>query len=49
MTDKVETTRCPDCGALLVLVGLKHLSEYAVKGQPRKGQGRHPLRGRKQV
>jgi hypothetical protein len=34
MTLKTETAKCPDCGALLVLVGLRHLCRPG-HGRPR--------------
>jgi hypothetical protein len=41
MTKEIETARCPDCGALLVLVGLRHLCRPVPGAHP--GAGRPPI------
>jgi hypothetical protein len=46
MTKEIETARCPDCGALLVLVGLRHLCRGPGPGGPRPGAGRPTIGGR---
>ena len=44
MSKDIETARCPGCGALLVLVGLRHLCREPLRTADARGRGR-PLLG----
>jgi hypothetical protein len=53
MSKEIDTARCPECGSLLVLVGIRHLCRgpgvwqvthlSSGPGGPRPGSGRPPI------
>jgi hypothetical protein len=43
MAGEIDTARCPECGSLLVLVGIRHLCRGPGPGAPRPGAGRPPI------